>query len=785
MTAIRHISAILLATCVTAKALPNVPVDFEKQILPIFAEKCFKCHSSLTKKPKGGLKMDDVKSLMEAIGGKEAIVPGNPADSDFMFVLNLPSGDDDIMPPAKENTPTTQRERDLIEKWIEQGASLGEFTEYKHDEEHVVLEVSEIEALDTAAAARKIDLLIAAGLKKDGIEVNDPVGDEIFLRRNYLNIIGRNPTFAEARAFLTSEAPEKNAKLVDILLASEGYTSHAINYWGDALRILDNQGSNDIKPYNAWLKNALNDNMPYDELVNGMLSSTGRYWEDPRIGFYFRDEKNRLAGVEAVSSLFLGTQIGCAQCHDHPYDKWTQKDYYQFEAFYNARTPFIPIQNILGEMDSRLINTQRGQLSDYFNKTRLSGIMEKRGEDPGKLRPTPIDFEGVSKETNAELAKRATNRWFASYASGMLVNRLRNGIYFPYEKAWGKLPENYLYDDGKPGQSVPPAVLFGNNPEFKHGDDLAPVLADWITSPENVRFTKVITNRLWTRLMGYPLSGPVDEVLELHRSANPDLVLYLEGLMRATGYDMKQFLRILANTDYYQRSASTAAFDELHPKLLAGPLLQRLTAEQIWDSIALLVDDSIDERINLKMPDQSLEATLYEAKNPEEYWTTIIASIDGKFSDGKIIEKQPSMMMSEAEEPEEDESNDLKDKYKRASEVGQPAPGGHFLSLFGQSDRELMDNSWANPTVPQALALLNGSLYGDLTNPESSFAKAIAEMDTTDKKIATTFISILGRLPSRVENTAAANYVRDGKSETAYADLAWSLINTRQFLFKN
>ncbi len=783
MTAIRHISLILLATCITAKALPNVPVDFEKQILPIFAEKCFKCHSSLTKKPKGDLKMDDVKSLMESIGEKEAIIPGNPADSDFMFVLTLPAGDDDLMPPAKENTPTTQRERDLIEKWIEQGASLGEFTEYKHNEDTIALDVSESEARDTQAAARKIDLLIAAGLKKDGTEVNDPVSDEIFLRRAYLNIIGRNPTFAEARAFLTTEAPDKHAKLVDILLESDGYVSHSANYWGDALRILGEQGAYNAEPYIAWLKTSLRDNTPYDEIVNGLLSADGRFWENPRTGFYFRDSKNRLAGVESVSSLFLGTQIGCAQCHDHPYDKWTQKDYYQFAAFYNARTPFIPRKNLLGPLNGEEILNQRYALDDYFRKSRLAAKMKQRGEDPGDLKAVIPTLKGVSPETTEKLFNKSQNREFTSYASGMLVNVIGQGFYFPYEKAWGKLPENYLYDDGKPGQGVPPAVLFGDTPPVKHGDDLAPVLADWVTSPENPHFTKVIANRLWTRVMGYPLSGSVDEVLELHRSANPDLVLYLEGLMRATGYDMKQFLRILANTDYYRRAADATPFDGLHTRLLAGPLLKRLSAEEIWDSIAVLVNEDLDSRIDMTAPDQTLAKKLYNAETPEEYWSTIMEAYDTMKREGGVATHVATMMR--AKEKEDRANADLTDKYVRASEVGQPAPGGHFLSLFGQSDRELMDNSWDNPTVPQALALLNGSLYADLANPDSYFSKMISEADTTDKKIATTFICILGRLPSRVETQAAANYVQSGSSETAYADLAWSLINTRQFLFKN
>ncbi len=783
MKTFRNISAILLATCITANALPNVPVDFEKQILPIFAEKCFKCHSSLTKKPKGDLKMDDVKSLMASIGEKEAIIPGNPEDSDLFWALTLPAGDDDLMPPEKENTPTTQRERDLIEKWIEQGASLGDFKEYKHNEETIALDVSGSEARDTQAAARKIDTLVAAALEKAGKKINDPVGDEIFLRRTYLNIIGQNPTFEEARLFLSSEAEGKREKLIDILLESDGYVSHASNYWGDALRAQARDGSYDAEPYLVWLKQSLKENTPYDEFVRDLLATEGRFWDKPQLGFYFRDRKNRLAGVEAVSTLFLGTQIGCAQRHDHPYDKWTQKDYYSFAAFYDARTGFIPRHKYLETVDGSEMNNQRLAINDYLRRKKLAEKMEKRGEDSGDLRTGIPKLKGVSPETLETLVKKGENPEFLAYASGLLVNRVAQGMYFPHEKPWGELPENYLYDDGKPGQKIPPHVLFGETPPVEYGDDLAPVLADWITSPENPRFTKVIANRLWEWMMGYPLSGPVDEVVELHRSADPDLVLYLEGLMRATGYDMKQFLRILANTETYQRAATSETFEPLHPEILSGSRLTRLSAEEIWDSLAVIVNADIDDHISLEMPDQSLIRDLYTASSPDDYWKKVIASYDKMKEEGGVSTHVPLMvLMNERKERKE---AGLEDKFIRASEVGQPAPGGHFLRLFGQSDRELMDNSWANPTVPQALTLLNGPFHATLADPESAFSKLVDDQDTTVEKISATFVSILGRLPGRVETNAATNFVHDRSAENPYADLAWALINTRQFLFKN
>lgn len=120
----------------------------------------------------------------------------------------------------------------------------------------------------------------------------------------------------------------------------------------------------------------------------------------------------------------------------------------------------------------------------------------------------------------------------------------------------------------------------------------------------------------------------------------------------------------------------------------------------------------------------------------------------------------------------------------RASEVSSPAPDGHFLRIFGQSDREQIDHAWYNPTVPQALTLMNGPLFTEIVKPESAFQKALATAGDPEGKVNIVFLSVLGRPPTKEEVALVLDTLREEK-EPPYEDLAWTLINTRQFLFQN
>jgi hypothetical protein len=186
------------------------------------------------------------------------------------------------------------------------------------------------------ANAKYIDSLIETKLRSYNQRPNKLADDETFLRRTYLKIIGRIPSYAETKSFLSMRGADKRSKLVDSLLLTEGYVSHWFHFWADILRAKDNLGNRmSGVPFVDYIREFVAMNRPYDEWVKEMLSSSGPYWEKGNggVGYYLRDAGMQLDNMSNTVRIFLGTSLECAQCHDHPFDRWTQKQFYEMAAY--------------------------------------------------------------------------------------------------------------------------------------------------------------------------------------------------------------------------------------------------------------------------------------------------------------------------------------------------------------------------------------------------------------------------------------------------------------------
>ena len=758
------------------------PVDFAAQVLPVLESRCFKCHSSEVEKPKGDVKLDDAASVTAMFTGEEKfIVPGKPEESRLLELITLPAGDEDVMPPAKESSPVAKQQVQVIRAWIAQGAKLG--TWQRHERQQFArVTLTREQARDTQAMARRLDELWLAALAKHNAQPNPPASDEVFLRRIYMDLIGRNPTLAEARRFLEETAANKRARLIDELLASPGYVSRAFNYWAESLRAQTAMTRVNGSDFHAWFKQQLRDNTPYDQIVRTMLTAEGRYLENPATGYYLRDEDNKLAGVEANAELFLGTKIDCAQCHDHPFDRWTRHDYHAFAAYTLGMSNFVPKNAAMPHQNMEVLWKQQGAMNDYLK--RLSMAREPFPDsDEGKRQareamakvPPPL-LDGLSPELLQMIEQRAQRNGLdfgiTIYKTLVNVEKQINAPGKPWSKYYrSNFPKDYQYPDGKAGEAITPRPLYGAARKPESAAQLAPVFAEWLTAPENDRFALVLANRLWKWMFGSALCGPPREVRPVEKSADAALALHLEALVRGSGFDLKQMLRILANTRAYQSVAVNAPSNDEKPAVSPGPLLRRLTAEQIWDSLITLMDESPDSEVSTAAVDRSHYHALTATRTPEDFWRIVIAELDRRlaagdtFTAGNIRNKKVKVTGFDA------------DALRRASEIQQPAPDGHFLRVFGQSNRELMDNSWTAPTIPQTLTLMNGSLLGQITAPESALQKAVASLTQPEQQIEALFLAVLARRPTDEERRAVL------ASGTAPTDLTWTLLNTRHFLF--
>lgn len=654
---------------------------------------------------------------------------------------------------------------------------------------------------DSSYYSAGIDRLVKENYETHGITPNPRIDDQTFMRRIYLDIIGRIPTYQEAARFLTSEEPNKRSVLIDELLDSEGYVSHQFNYWADLLRVVSKskiRGGG--QAYAEWLKHNIRQNTPYDKLVTALLTSEGYPWENPAVEYYMRDSGMPLDNASNTAQVFLGTRMQCAQCHDHPFDKWTQNQFFQMAAYtygVNTRTNLRKI-DVFAELQKRI---RQSSLEEKEKKT-VSRSAQKL------FRP----FRFTVTETNRTL----------------------------------KLPEDYQYDDAKPKSKVSPHPPFGEIQPPKKAVDRTEAYAAWMTSLSNERFTKVITNRIWKKVMGYGLFEPVDNLTDETTASNPKLLDALEKTMQIIRFDLKEFQRILFNTEVYQREAygqDILAGSDYH---FPGPLLRRMTAEQVWDSLLTLSVPNIDqqkgntnykknfanfqkllntdayhlahmsrevvqieEEINSEL--RKLRPLIEEARSSgntkkfnelnkkrrklnnqrNQALNTVTAkytSNNNEMMGGSNMVMQSEMTMMEGASNSNDKKNQKKKNNKRnkdmvrASELSSPAYASHMLREFGQSDRQTIGAATQEATIPQVLSLLNSSVHYRIFKKNTVLNKEIWKAKSAAGKIDVLFLSILGRSATEQEIELLSPQIEKEKQKAIHR-IAWSLLNTRQFIF--
>lgn len=567
-------------------------------------------------------------------------------------------------------------------------------------------------------SAAKIDEITESALKKAEQSPNADTNEYQFVRRAYLDITGAIPTLAQAKAHIDNRSKSKRTELIDQLLNSPGYASHMYNYWADVLRLVDRSNNNRyLRPYEDWVKESLRKNTHFDEMTRQMLSSEGRVFDNPATGYMLRDAGMPLDNLNNTVRIFLGTRIGCAQCHDHPFDRWKQKEFYELAAL-TAGTQF----NRNPEVQMDIPNT------------------EFRDRKYNQLR-------------NVILNNNRQNVWENS-------------------KVKLKYPHDYDYPDAKPGEVVKPSVLWGEIPTEVRSMPGRVQFAAWITSKENPRFAKTLANRLWKQVMGLGLIEPVDDLQDDTVASNEELMRFLESEMLRLDFDMKEFLRIILNSKTYQRQATYDDVDPTKPYLFPGPMLRRMTAEQVWDSLLALTIPNADL---IARPDDNEFVEIVKIKKGEK--ATVLA---------ERADKLPEVQKSQRQADDKSMYNpgDIPERIllRRASELPSPLPLGHFLREFGQSDREIISANHTDGTVPQLLELFNGPASHMIIENGSVLDMTLTGNRTAKSVVDEIFMCILTRHPT--EREKRMGYMEaNTNGKVGIGNIIWALLNTREFLF--
>ncbi|HWB96083.1 MAG TPA: DUF1549 domain-containing protein, partial [Bryobacteraceae bacterium] len=327
-------------------------IEFNRDIRPILSDKCYTCHGPDSANRKSRLRFDREADAKQDLGGHFAIVPGKPDQSEMVRRISSPNKGL-RMPPVYTGTSLTPREIEAIRSWIEQGARWEKhwsFLTPRRPELPVVKNRTWVK--------NPVDAFVLARLEKEGLAPSPEAGRATLIRRVTLDLTGLAPTPAEVDAFLGDSSPQAYEKVVDRLLASPRYGERMAERWLDAARYADTNGyqtdaERSMWRWRDWVIDAFNRNMPFDrftveQIAGDMLPNATL---DQRIasGFNRNHRGNGEGGiipeeyaveyvvdrVDTTATVFLGLTLGCARCHDHKYDPFSQKEFYQVFAYFN------------------------------------------------------------------------------------------------------------------------------------------------------------------------------------------------------------------------------------------------------------------------------------------------------------------------------------------------------------------------------------------------------------------------------------------------------------------
>jgi mono/diheme cytochrome c family protein len=339
------------------------PVDFRRDIRPLFAERCHTCHGA--EKQKGGLRLDRKTDALAGGDSGKVIIPGKSAES--LLIKNVTGLDpDNIMPPKGKGEPLTKTEIGLLRAWIDAGApwpdealAAGKSTHWAF-QPPIRPDLPQIKNREWLR--NPIDRFVLARLERENITPSPEADRATLIRRLSLDLIGLPPKPEEVDAFVNDPNPDAYEALVDKLLSSPHFGERWGRHWLDLARYADSDGyeKDGIRPYaylyRDWVINAINDDLPFDqftiEQLAGDLIAGATLEQKTATGFHRQTHTNKEGGVDqeefrckatvdranTTATVWLGLTLGCAECHTHKYDPITQREFYQFYAFFNNAT---------------------------------------------------------------------------------------------------------------------------------------------------------------------------------------------------------------------------------------------------------------------------------------------------------------------------------------------------------------------------------------------------------------------------------------------------------------
>ena len=453
---------------ISAAGLPDV-VEFNRDIRPILSDNCFFCHGPDKNKREAELRLDTKEGLVGSDGTGGALVPGKPDESE-LFQRVTSTDEEQKMPPTKSGKSLSQRDIQLLKKWIEQGGQY---------EGHWAFLPIRTNIEDAAAAggdhvnstSSRIDVYIAQSLAEHKLQPSAEADRITLIRRLSFDLIGLPPTIEQVDDFLADQSPGAYEKVVDRLLDSPHFGERLAMWWLDLVRYADTVGYHgdqmvSVSPFRQYVIESFNANKPFDEFTVeqlagdllpeptrsqqiasgynrlGMMSAEGGVQDKEYLAKYIAER------VRNASGTWLGITLGCAECHDHKFDPLTTRDFYRFEAFFadikerglysGANSdgnwgPFVKVPNEqqaadLAALDQQIAATKMVLATDTPELAAAQAEWEK-----SQILWTPLTADSMVSVEGAKLALRA---------DGAVLASEKNPATDTYELTFSNLPPN-------------------------------------------------------------------------------------------------------------------------------------------------------------------------------------------------------------------------------------------------------------------------------------------------------------------------------------------------------
>ncbi len=546
----------------------NLPkeINFNFNVKPILSDKCYACHGPDANKRKAGLRLDiesDAKAELPENPGLYAIIPHDVAKSEL--VARIYTDDESaMMPPPDSNLKLTEQEKEVLKKWIDQGAKFEPHWAFVPPKKADLPEVK-----DETWPKNEIDYFILDAIEKNGMHSADPATNEKLIRRISLDLTGLPPTLEDLDKFVLGSDTFDFEAIVDYYLSKPNYGEQMTREWLDVARYADSHGYQDdsyrtMWPWRDWVIHAFNENMPYSQFLTWQIAgdllpnatkeqvlATGFNRNHPitQEGGVIDEEYRSTYVTDRTNTLgkgILGITLECAKCHDHKYDPIAQKDFFSMYAFFNY------------------VNEKGLQMDAVQAKNR------KYYADAPFITIDSADLHGVLSFLN--MSDTATiNVMVMDDSTHRETHVLSRG--------------NYDAPTDLVEPSTPPAIMPfpAEYPKNRLG------LAKWLTNDQNPLTARVYVNRLWAMIFGQGIVKTSEDfgsqgALPTH----PELLDWLAADFMEHNWDIKYMLKkIVTSATYRQSSTISPEKEKQDPQniyLARGPRF-RLGAEEIRDYI--------------------------------------------------------------------------------------------------------------------------------------------------------------------------------------------------------